>query len=430
MMAMSLRSTAAGTILLLVAVGTAAAPTLAAAPPLPPSAPPPQSPFEAVTSFAVVTSAATSRRFFGPGMPAEYAYHVPPIPAMLSGYLAQGQTLGFVDAAALAAASPSDLVRRHKLVVLPETTGVSDEAGATLLGFARQGGAVIVSGGALLYGADGAAFGSFASPLGKALGLTHAGAISSAADVGGFNVSQTSNPEWWRLLTLPDRPLSADGQMQRVAPSVPGKSVLVLATASLAGGSSVPLVTAVQVGKRGWLVYCAASNYQLIQSAANFVFAATGVYLNPGAGGNAGHAPMSLKAGNSSRAASKTTAVLVYRPPARPADSLEGTFRITVISPPNRSACVQLLDNWWGDSPPSHTITNISSHADIAVTVQVSYAGTVACATVSSNPAQTPWFELRTAANGALHGFCRSEMDCELNGRERGISILDAAHFD
>ena len=64
-----------------------------------------------------------------------------------------------------------------------------------------------------------------------------------------------------------------------------GDSCMVLATAVLPDGTTTPLVTAKRMGERGWLVYTASSDKTIIEAAVNFLLAATGIFLNPGAGG-------------------------------------------------------------------------------------------------------------------------------------------------
>ena len=73
----------------------------------------------------------------------------------------------------------------------------------------------------------------------------------------------------------------------------------------------------------------------------------------------------------------------------------------------------------WGDSPPSHTL--VGQQIGIDVTAEVSYAGTLACVTISNTTssletkgAPLPWFELRTTATGTA--ACSRDEDCELNG--------------
>jgi hypothetical protein len=155
------------------------------------------------------------------------------------------------------------------------------------------------------------------------------------------------------------------------------------------------------------------------------------------------------------------TALLSYLPPANPTTSLEGTYRVTVLGAARgTTTCVQILDNWWGDSPPSHTL--VGTAPGVNVTAEVSYAGALACitlpnATSTSTKAAAaiaiaagadgssggngqavdnrqaaataaaaedededdgfiglPWFELRTTAVGSA--TCSSAEDCELNG--------------
>jgi hypothetical protein len=394
----------------------------------------------AVPSFAVVTSAETSRRFFGPGLPAAYESYVPPIPDLVGRYLAAGQTLGFIGADELDRAaqqhSSAPTLGHHKVIVLPETAGLSDEAGAALLAFGRGGGSVVVVGSALAHGADGvAAPDGFATPLGQALQLrrTAAGPAVGSATIASRNVSTSSNPELWRLLRPTQGPLDgavgAGLTLHAVEPlqATGGGGAVVLATATLAGGATLPLLTATRVGQRGWLVYVATTeDAQLVQQAVDFALSATGVTdpynLNP-------QSPMGVKVSGGDPA---STAILSYAPPSDPLLSLEGRFRVTLVGAAGNSTsttCVSFLDRWWGDSPPSHTIVNTSGSQDFtgAITAQVSYGGAIACATVSpgrpaASPRQPPWFELRTTANGALHGFCKSPatklaVECELNGR-------------
>ena len=328
---------------------------------------------QAVPSFAVVVSSPTAQRFFGAGLPQEYKTHVPPIPGLVSTYLEQAQTLAFVDADQAIGSLAS-----HKLVVLPETTGLAEHDGQAILDFAKMGGAVILSGGSLLYGVDNAALGQFSTPLGAALGLEHRGVAAADAVVASTNVSKTANPEWWRLLTPPAdghflRPDSPANSIQNVAPT--SDHALVLATVTLSDGATIPLVTAMRVGERGWLVYCASSEPQLLRQAVNFVFAATGVYLNPGAGSVlSGHSPMALAPAPPATnvMAASNTAVLAFAAPAEPLVSLEGRYRVTLLGAANSTTCVQLLDNWWGDSGPSHTITGVSHAQDVTVVAQVS----------------------------------------------------------
>lgn len=441
-----------------VAVATAAAmATVGLASPVPP--------LVAVPSFAILTSAETTRRFFGPGLPSAFDTHVPPIPALVERYLAEGQTLAFLDVSELEGSGAATTLAQHKVVVLPETAGLSDAAGAELLAFARSGGAVVVVGGALARGANGAATpNGFATPLGQALGLRRraAGPLAGAATIASRNISQSANPEWWRLLsplthggaasgstaTQLDGPVGAGLTLHTVKPTKGGTegdgSALVLATATLAGGTTTPLLTATRAGQRGWLVYCATSaDAQLVQQAVRFVISATGV-ADPYAPGP--YSPMSVKVtgvptaagagtgaggpGAAGGSSLPSTAILSYSAPADPQHSLEGRFRVTLVgaaaTTPNATICVTFLDRWWGDSPPSQHITNTSSPRDFAaITAQKTYTGTVACATISPNRTMgqgQPWFELRTAANGMLHGFCKTPptklaAECELNGR-------------
>eukprot|EP01043_Picozoa_sp_COSAG02_P064866 COSAG02_NODE_9616_length_2160_cov_1.447356_1_plen_595_part_10 len=406
-----------------------------------------QTPLVAVPSFAVVTSPETTRGFFGDGLPAAYDYHVPPIPSLVKHYIAAGQTLDFVDAGAFDAvtkqASAPSILEQHKLVVLPETAGLSDAGGAALLAFARGGGSVIVVGGALARRADGLpASGGFATPLGRALGLrrTVNGSPAGTAAITSRNISQSANPEWWRLLSSSgsnSTQLSGavgDGTIIHAVESLKNRGgALVLATATLSNGTVLPLLTATRAGQRGWLVYCATTaDSQLVQQAVNFVFSATGV-ADPYAASP--WSPMGVNVdggvgGASSSDGFPSTAVLSYAPPANTRLSLEGRFRVTLVAAvANSTTCVSFLDRWWGDSPPSHTVTNMSDPHDFTgVDAQVSYAGAIACATISPNRSmaksrqQPPWFELRTTANGALHGFCKTPAtqlaeECELNGR-------------
>ena len=399
----------------------------------------PQTPLEAVPSFAVVTSAGTTRRFFGPGLPAVYDFQVPPIPTLIQRYMADGQTLEFIDAGELEHAaqqhSAAQMLGRHKLVVLPEVAELSNMAGAALLAFARSGGSVIAVGSALAHAAGGKpATNGFATPLGRALKLRRASDGPETAMIISRNVSVSSNPEWWRLLNPFD---SASRQQLDGGAVGSGLTIhavellnvesggaLLLATATLANGKILPLLTATRVGQRGWLVYCATTaDAQLVQQAANFVFSATGVAdpynVNP-------RSPMGVKVTGGNEA---STALLSFAAPANPHLSLEGRFRVTLVEVAvNSTFCVTFLDRWWGDSSPSHTITNTSNPSDFnSVIAQVSYGGTVACATISPGrpttfAQQPPWFELRTTANGALTDFCKSPAsrlaeECELNGR-------------
>ena len=70
--------------------------------------------------------------------------------------------------------------------------------------------------------------------------------------------------------------------------------------------------------------------------------------------------------------AASNTAVLAFAAPAEPLVSLEGRYRVTLLGAANSTTCVQLLDNWWGDSGPSHTITGVSHVQDVTVVAQVS----------------------------------------------------------
>eukprot|EP01046_Picozoa_sp_COSAG06_P035162 COSAG06_NODE_3749_length_4946_cov_30.291521_6_plen_326_part_00 len=271
--------------------------------------------FDAVSSFAVVTSGETARRFFGP-VPTGYETHVPAVSSLVRHYLSTAQTVDFCplsDADGLACDLHGDpRAGGHKLVVLPETTVSAKAAagagfGADLVDFANRGGSVVVAGGALLFGEDGALLRSFATPLGSALGLEWSGTHTAIAGAS-VNISRTANPEWWRLLTLKQgggggseggggsaASTSGISELQAVRPSSADTMVLATATIDGGGGSvTVPLVTARRQGERGWLVYTASSDTATIEAAVNFILAATGVFLNPGAGGLAGHAPMSL----------------------------------------------------------------------------------------------------------------------------------------
>ena len=164
----------------------------------------------AVPDFTVVTSAETTRYCFGEGLPAAYDYHVPPITSLVDDYLAAGQTLEFIDVGVLDVAtrqrSAASMLEKHKALVLVESAGVSDAAGAALLAFARSGGSVIVRGSALARNSDGVSVPlGFATPLGQALGLRRAaaGPPAGAAVFTSRNISKTANPEWWRLVATP-----------------------------------------------------------------------------------------------------------------------------------------------------------------------------------------------------------------------------------
>jgi hypothetical protein len=378
--------------------------------------------FAAVPSFTVVTSARTTQRLLGVGLPPQYDTHVPPLGELTSRYLAAAQTLAFVDAEELPAFERLPRSSAGPTIVAPGTV-LSAAQGEQLLQYAAGGGAVILSGGAGLYDEDDRAVtGGFgATPLGAALGLKPLRRLH--ANVSATNVSRSSNPEWFRLLT----PQKADGQLmplgtaqlEQVASPAADTGPILLATATTTEGAVLPLVVAKRVACKscaatgaGWLVWLATSDATLIERAVDFVLAATGVFLNPGAGGQGGHSPIALTSSSSVA----NTAVISFSAPADPAASLQGSFRVTLLAAPNSTTCVQALDNWWGDSPPSHTLTNVSHSADVSVKVEVSYAGMLACATISAQPSARPWFEVRTTAHGALHGFCRSSLDCELNG--------------
>eukprot|EP01045_Picozoa_sp_COSAG04_P017866 COSAG04_NODE_1613_length_6165_cov_3.524069_8_plen_285_part_00 len=191
-------------------------------------------------------------------------------------YLAASQTVDFCSASGEGRLG-CDL-GAQKLVVLPETTlpsaeGAAEGLGKTLVDYALGGGSVVVAGGALLFDADGAARGSFASPLGSALGLdwsrTHPASSLKLASV---NVSRTANPEWWRLLTVDATMLGTTSPLQAVAPA--GPDTLTLATVTLrGGGAALPLLTAKRMGQRGWLVYAASSEAALIEAAVDFILA-------------------------------------------------------------------------------------------------------------------------------------------------------------
>jgi hypothetical protein len=340
--------------------------------------------FSAVSSFAVVTSPQTTRRFFGPGLPAQYDTAVPALRDMLDHYLNDGQTMAFCPASLQGELTNCDLHADprnggHKIVVLPETTlpapGPHDgnaarrqpAAGADLLAFAERGGAVIVSGGALLFDEHGSPLGAFAGgPLGTALGLAWEGTHGAAATEGAsLNITRRANPEWWRLLSFDGVHRGASAaptgttanvvrELQLVKPT--SADTMVLATATLAGGTELPLVTATRVGTEGWLVYTASSSAPVIEAAVNFVLAATGVFLNPGAGGLAGHSPISLAgAPQTGGSGSTATALLSYRAPADPAVSLEGVYRVSIVGSASSGSrvCVQLLGAFAGAHTPS-----------------------------------------------------------------------------
>eukprot|EP01051_Picozoa_sp_SAG22_P006501 SAG22_NODE_428_length_10591_cov_8.858178_4_plen_93_part_00 len=81
--------------------------------------------------------------------------------------------------------------------------------------------------------------------------------------------------------------------------------------------------------------------------AANFLLAATGVYLNPGAGGMAGHQPSSFARPPPPPGVLVT---LAHRPAAAGGAS---TYRLSLVgAAPNSTTCVQLLDNWCVVGPP------------------------------------------------------------------------------
>lgn len=319
--------------------------------------------FSAVSSFAVVTSPHTTRRFFGPGLPEQYTTAVPALRNMIDHYLKSSQTMAFCPIAdsGLDCDLHSDpRSGGHKIVVLPETTmpQSGDSVGKQLLAFAERGGAVVVSGGALLFDENGLPLGSFASPIGKALGLTWSGTLEARTTAGSkLNITKQANPEWWRLLSLDAfhagasmlgaTPSSCDlnvvGDLQVVKPT--STNTMILATVTLASGVQVPLVTATRVGARGWLVYTSSSSTLVIEAAVDFVLAATGIFLNPGAGGLAGHAPMSLaSASDPNSLGSGVTALLSYRAPADPKVCLEGVYRVSIIGAVSGSrVCVQML---------------------------------------------------------------------------------------
>ena len=124
--------------------------------------------------------------------------------------------------------------------------GEVEEEGVTLF---RGGGSVAVVGSALATGADGmAAPGGFATALGKALQLqrTADGPAPGAATITSRNVSSSSNPEWWRLVSSGkelDGPTGPGLTLHAVEPSSGGGGALVLATATLAGGATLPPLT-------------------------------------------------------------------------------------------------------------------------------------------------------------------------------------------
>eukprot|EP01043_Picozoa_sp_COSAG02_P045240 COSAG02_NODE_4119_length_5750_cov_1.948151_4_plen_230_part_00 len=223
--------------------------------------------------------------------------------------------------------------------------------GAELLAFAERGGALVISGGALLFDEHGSPLGTFTGPLGNALGLAWEGAHVAAAAAGAtLNITKRANPEWWRLLSLdgvhPDATASTAGvgELQAVKPT--SQNTMVLATATLSDGTELPLITATRAGAKGWLVYTASSSAPVIEAAVNFVLAATGVFLNPGAGGLAGHAPMSLAgAPQTGGWGSAATALLSYRAPADPMVSLEGVYRVSIVGAPSSGStgCLQIL---------------------------------------------------------------------------------------
>ena len=327
----------------------------------------------AVSSFGLVTTEQTTERFFGPGMPAGYAQHVPAVHDLVQRYLAASQTVDFCSASGEGRLG-CDL-GAQKLVVLPETTlptgaeGAAEGLGKTLVDYALGGGSVVVAGGALLFDADGAARGSFASPLGSALGLdwsrTHAASSLAGASV---NVSRTANPEWWRLLTVDATMLGTTSPLQAVAPA--GPDTLTLATVTLRrGGDALPLLTAKRMGERGWLVYAASSEAALIEAAVDFILAvrftplqpqfspshstvpppcpsvftlhppsmlppltlppsaqATGVFLNPGAGALKAHSPVALT--------SSTTCSSKQHAPCTPCWTPSGFNSSMAVCPP------------------------------------------------------------------------------------------------
>lgn len=308
--------------------------------------------FRAVSSFAVVTSDHTVQLSLGAGMPPEYVMALPAVGGLVRHYLDESQTLDFINVQRSEPGSLAARLRQHKVVVLPETSlgggGSSDDeewgaaATKTLVEYAEGGGAVVVAGGGTLQGAGGGG----GAALGAALGLELVGEEPGGSVTA--TIDNSSNPEWWRLVGAPP-PFAAD-KLYTVRPTT--ADTLVLATAALAstgassgGGSggkqqSAPLLTARRAGERGWLVYTATSAPPVIEMAVNFLLAATGVYLNPGAGGVAGHQPVSF-AGPPPPPGVQVT--LAYRPAAAAADPAS-RYRVTLIgAAPNSSTCVQLL---------------------------------------------------------------------------------------
>ena len=197
--------------------------------------------YSAVSSFAVVTSPHTTRRFLGPGLPEQYATAVPALRNMIAHYLERSQTMAFcpiAEAGGLQCDLHSDpRSGGHKVVVLPETTlpQGGNSVGTKLLAFAERGGAVVVSGGALLFDENGSPLGSFTSELGNALGLTWKGTHGAATTAGcTLNITKATNPEWWRLISLdnvhPGAPIL--GASQNSAGSIIGELQVVRPTST------------------------------------------------------------------------------------------------------------------------------------------------------------------------------------------------------